>query len=163
MGMAAGHGRVSAIASAWMFNFHDDSEIQREVFANIPGADGSWPSTRCIPLMLVWGSLQLSYRVRNWERGAPDRRSTNRQDVRQGAYGRLPVRHLHADPDAGARAPGIMHSLIYFGFIVLLAVTTVLEINHQVPENLKFLNGNVYKAYALIGDLAGARIPAPAW
>jgi hypothetical protein len=31
-------------------------------------------------------------------------------------------------------AAGLMHSMIYFGFLVLLAVTTVLEINHQLPE-----------------------------
>jgi Fe-S oxidoreductase len=48
-----------------------------------------------------------------------------------------------------------MHSLIYFNFLVLLAVTTVLEVDHQVPEDLKFLNGDVYRAYALIGDVAG--------
>ena len=48
-----------------------------------------------------------------------------------------------------------MHSLIYFSFLVLLAVTTILEINHQVPEAWKFLNGNVYMAYSFIGDLAG--------
>ena len=52
-------------------------------------------------------------------------------------------------------AAGIMHSLIYFSVLVLLAVTTVLEINHQVPEAWKFLNGNVYMAYSFIGDLAG--------
>ena len=32
-------------------------------------------------------------------------------------------------------AAGIMHSLIYFSFLILLAVTTTLEINHQLPED----------------------------
>jgi nitrate reductase gamma subunit len=54
--------------------------------------------------------------------------------------------------DAGA---GLMHSMIYFGFLVLLGVTTVLEIDHQLPESLKFLHGTTYKAYAFVGDLAG--------
>jgi Fe-S oxidoreductase/nitrate reductase gamma subunit len=49
-----------------------------------------------------------------------------------------------------------MHSLIYFSFLILLAVTTVLEINHQLPESAKFLHGDVYRGYALVGDLAGA-------
>jgi Fe-S oxidoreductase/nitrate reductase gamma subunit len=53
-------------------------------------------------------------------------------------------------------AAGIMHSMIYFGFLVLLAVTSVLEINHQLPESLKFLHGSIYEGYAFIGDLAGA-------
>ncbi|MEL7158644.1 MAG: heterodisulfide reductase-related iron-sulfur binding cluster, partial [Actinomycetota bacterium] len=65
---------------------------------------------------------------------------------RSGVY----MQTLMREPGAG-----IMHSLIYFNFLVLLAVTTVLEINHQVPEGLKFLNGDVYRVYALIGDLAG--------
>jgi nitrate reductase gamma subunit len=52
-------------------------------------------------------------------------------------------------------AAGLMHSMIYFGFMVLLGVTTVLEIDHQLPESLKFLHGRTYQAYALVGDLAG--------
>ena len=43
-------------------------------------------------------------------------------------------------------AAGLMHSLIYFGFLVLLGVTTVLEIDHQLPEGLKFLHGRTYQA-----------------
>ncbi|MEM8924950.1 MAG: heterodisulfide reductase-related iron-sulfur binding cluster [Actinomycetota bacterium] len=142
---------LSGIASA-VFQFHDDSEVQREVFENIPGPIKLAFYT-VIPVLLVWGSLQLSYRVKNWERGAPDRRKTTPKnakkrlsDFRAGIY----MQTLMRDP-----AAGIMHSLIYFNFLILLAVTTVLEINHQVPESLKFLNGNVYRAYALVGDLAG--------
>ncbi|MEL6985605.1 MAG: iron-sulfur protein, partial [Actinomycetota bacterium] len=149
--LIAGVTVLSGIA-AYIFNFHDDSEIQREVFTNIPGSFKLAFYT-VIPVLLVWGSLQMSYRVRNWERGAPDKRTTNRKNVKQrladfraGIY----MQTLMREPGAG-----IMHALIYFNFIILLAVTTVLEINHQVPESLKFLNGNVYKAYALIGDLAG--------
>ena len=48
-----------------------------------------------------------------------------------------------------------MHSMIYFGFLVLLGVTTVLEIDHQLPEDLKFLQGDTYQAYAFVGDAAG--------
>ncbi len=48
-----------------------------------------------------------------------------------------------------------MHSMIYFGFLVLLGVTTALEVDHQLPESLKFLHGDVYRAYAFIGDAAG--------
>ncbi len=142
---------LSGIAAA-VFNFHDDSEIQRELFENIPS---SWKLAfyTVIPIMLLWGSVQMSYRVKNWERGAPDNRATTPKnfkrrlaDFRAGIY----MQTLMREPGAG-----IMHALIYFNFLILLAVTTVLEINHQVPESLKFLNGNTYKAYALIGDLAG--------
>ena len=48
-----------------------------------------------------------------------------------------------------------MHSMVYFGFLVLLGVTTVLEIDHQMPEDLKFLQGRTYQAYTFVGDAAG--------
>lgn len=143
---------LSGIA-ATVFQFHDDSDVQREVFQNIPSSLRLAFYT-VIPLLILWGSVQLSYRVKNWERGAPDDRSTTPKnfkkrlgDFRAGVY----MQTLMRDP-----AAGLMHSLIYFNFIILLAVTTVLEINHQVPEGLKFLHGDVYRAYSLIGDLAGA-------
>ena len=60
------------------------------------------------------------------------------------------MRTLLRDP-----AAGLMHSMIYFGFLVLLGVTTVLEIDHQMPEDLKFLHGRTYQAYAFVGDAAG--------
>jgi len=138
--------------SATVFQFHDDSEVQRELFANIPSAMRLAFYT-LIPLVILWSTVQLSYRVKNWERGAPDRRATTTKNVkrrmgdfRAGVY----MQTLMREPGAG-----IMHSLIYFNFLILLAVTTVLEINHQVPEGLKFLNGDIYRGYALVGDLAG--------
>ncbi len=142
---------LSGIAAS-IFQFHDDSAVQREVFTNVPGPLKLAFYT-VIPLLLVWGSVQLSYRVKNWERGAPDKRATTQKnigkrlaDFRSGIY----MQTLMREPGAG-----VMHALIYFNFLILLAVTTVLEINHQVPEGLKFLNGDVYRAYALVGDLAG--------
>ncbi len=150
-GLIAGVTVLSGIAAA-VFQFHDDSEVQREVFENIPGSFKLAFYT-VIPILLLWGTVQLSYRVKNWERGAPDKRETTPKNIKQrladfrsGIY----MQTLMRDP-----AAGIMHSLIYFNFLILLGVTTVLEINHQVPEGLKFLNGDVYRAYALIGDLAG--------
>ncbi len=145
---------VTAVSgvTGWQLAFHDDAEVQREVFHNIPGA---WKLAfyTVIPLIILWATLQLSYRVRNWERGAPDNRATTKKNIKErmgsfraGVY----MQTLMREPGAG-----IMHALIYFNFLILLGVTTVLEINHQVPESLKFLNGDVYRGYALIGDLAG--------
>ncbi len=31
----------------------------------------------------------------------------------------------------------------------------VLEVDHQLPEGMKFLHGRVYQAYAAVGDAAG--------
>ncbi len=140
---------IAATALQW----HDDAAVQREVFINVPS---SWRLVfyTVLPVMFVYGAVLFAQRVKNWERGAPDDRGTNRQNVkrrledfRSGVY----MQTLLRDP-----AAGVMHSLIYFDFLILLAVTTVLEINHQMPESAKFLHGDVYRAYAFVGDAAGA-------
>ncbi len=144
---------VASGVVATVLQWHDDSGVQREVFGNIPSA---WKAVfyTALPVLIVYGAVVFSWRVRNWERGAPDDRSTNRANVgrrladfRAGVY----MQTLLRDP-----AAGIMHSLIYFSFLVLLAVTTVLEIDHQLPESAKFLHGDVYRGYSLVGDVAGA-------
>ena len=132
--------------------WHSESEVTRHVFEGIPSALKAAFYT-VIPVMLVWGSFRFADRMRNWERGAPDRRKTTPKNVkrrladyRAGVYMRTLLRDS---------AAGLMHSMIYFGFLVLLGVTTTLEIDHQLPESLKFLHGGVYQAYAFIGDFAG--------
>ncbi|MDO8391549.1 MAG: heterodisulfide reductase-related iron-sulfur binding cluster [Actinomycetota bacterium] len=132
--------------------WHDEKTPNREVFEGIPGALQVAFYT-VIPVLLIWGAFAFSQRVRNWERGAPDKRNLTKKnavqrlkDFRAGAYMQTLLR------DAGA---GLMHSLIYFGFMALLGVTTMLEVDHQLPESLKFLHGDVYRAYSFFGDLAG--------
>jgi Fe-S oxidoreductase/nitrate reductase gamma subunit len=129
-----------------------DSPIHREVFGGIPGPLKVAFYT-VIPALILWGSFRFADRVRNWERGAPDRRRTttknakNRlRDFRAGVYMQTLLRDS---------AAGLMHSLIYFGFLILLGVTTVLEVDHQMPESLKFLHGDVYRGYVFVGDFAG--------
>ncbi len=142
---------VSGIASG-VFSHTEDNPVTREVFGGIP-----WylkvAFYTIIPALLIYGAVMFSQRVTNWTRGKPDNRATTSKNVkrrlgdfRAGVY----MQTLMRDP-----AAGIMHSLIYFSFLVLLAVTTVLEINHQLPENLKFLTGRVYQGYSFIGDAAG--------
>ena len=134
-------------------DWHDDSPVTREVFSDVPGAL-QLTFYIVIPLMLAWGAFQFADRVKNWERGraAPSRRTTFQNAPRRFAEFRSGVymRTLLRDP-----AAGVMHSLIYFGFLVLLAVTTVLEIDHQLPEGAKFLHGQTYQAFAAVGDAAG--------
>ena len=132
--------------------WESDSKIHRTVFANIPGPIKIAFYT-VIPAMIIWGSFRFADRIRNWERGAPDRRRTTPKNVkrrladyRAGVYMRTLLRDS---------AAGLMHSMIYFGFLVLLGVTTTLEVDHQLPESLKFLHGGVYQGYAFIGDFAG--------
>jgi Fe-S oxidoreductase/nitrate reductase gamma subunit len=133
-------------------HWENDSPVQRTVFGGIPGAlQVAFYSV--IPMLLIWGSIRFSDRIRNWERGTPDRRKTTQKNVkrrladyRAGVYMRTLLRDS---------AAGLMHSMMYFGFLVLLGVTTVLEIDHQMPPTLKFLDGDVYRGYALVGDVAG--------
>ncbi|MAT06838.1 MAG: iron-sulfur protein [Acidimicrobiaceae bacterium] len=132
--------------------WHNDNEWHREVFGNIPGPIKVAFYT-VIPVVLVWGSFEFAKRIKNWERGAPAQRRTTKknakkraEDYRAGVYMQTLLRDS---------AAGLMHSMIYFGFLVLLGVTTTLEIDHQLPEDLKFLHGRTYQAYAFVGDAAG--------
>ena len=130
----------------------NENAIHRTVFVNVPDPLVVAFYT-VIPVMLVWGAFQFANRMKNWERGAPAKRKTTAKNVKKRA----------ADFRAGVymqtllrdSAAGLMHSMIYFGFLVLLGVTTVLEIDHQVPEELKFLHGRTYQAYSFVGDFAG--------
>jgi Fe-S oxidoreductase/nitrate reductase gamma subunit len=142
---------VSGIASA-VFHFESESDIHREVFGNIPDF---WKVIFYIllPVVFVYGAVLFSQRAKNWNRGGPDDRRTTPKNVarrmksfRAGVY----MQTLLRDP-----AAGVMHSLIYFSFLILLAVTATLEIDHQLPEGLKFLHGGVYQGYSLVGDVAG--------
>jgi Fe-S oxidoreductase/nitrate reductase gamma subunit len=143
---------ASGIAGA-LEGWEDDSPVTRVVFGGIPGAlqFAFYVTTAAL---IVYGAFAFADRVKNWERGGPDRRAlTTRNagrraaDFRAGAY----MRTLLRDP-----AAGVMHSMIYFGFLVLLGVTTVLEIDHQLPVRAKFLHGGVYQGFSFIADLAGA-------
>ena len=132
--------------------WHDSSEQSREPFTGIPGPI-QLAFYLVTPVLLVYGAIMFANRVRNWERGGPDNRSTTPKNVkrrladfRAGAY----MRTLLRDP-----AAGVMHSLMYFGFLILLGVTTVSEIDHQMPPAAKFLHGGTYQGFAFIGDLGG--------
>jgi Fe-S oxidoreductase/nitrate reductase gamma subunit len=132
--------------------WHDDSPVSREVFGNIPDPI-YWLFYGTIAVMLLACAVLISMRVRNYERGGPDDRRTTKKNVhrrladfRAGVW----MRTLLRDP-----AAGVMHSFIYFGFLVLFVATVILEIDHQLPEELKFLHGKVYQSYAAIADVFG--------
>ena len=132
--------------------WHDDAPVAREVFVNIPDPL-YWAFYATVPVMLFMVAYLVSLRFRNYERGAPDDRRTTKQnrhkrikEFRKGVW----MQTLLRDP-----AAGIMHSCIYFGFIFLFIITVILEIDHQLPESMKFLHGRTYQAYAAAGDLAG--------
>ena len=122
--------------------------IGREVFGNIsPALQALFyvGMASFLPLTLYL----LSLRARNWERGGGEDR-TGRWGERFRSMGAgLTMKTLLRD-----RAAGLMHAMIYYGFIVLFLGTVTLEIDHLLPESLKFLEANTYQIYSAILDLA---------
>ncbi len=127
---------------------HPDFEVGRQVFGNIP--------TPVVVLFYVglsvftWLMFHLfARRAASWGQGQADRRSgrwgERLHHLREG----LTMKTLMRD-----RRAGVMHSLIYYGFLVLFLGTVTLEIDHLLPADLKFLHGQVYMGYSAILDLA---------
>src|SRR3954449_7236436 len=129
----------------------DSSKIQSEVFFNIPSAMRALFYAG-LPVVFVAIAWLFAQRMQNWERGQPDDRRLSGKnakrrfgDFRAGVY----MQTLLRDPAAGT-----MHSLIYFSFLILFAVTTVDEANHLLPGG-QFLHGQAYQAYSAVADGAG--------
>jgi Fe-S oxidoreductase/nitrate reductase gamma subunit len=142
---------VSGIAPR-LTEWVDDSDVTREPFVNVPDPL-YWAFYATAAVMLFVCAWLVSQRVRNYERGRPDDRRTTRgnvhrrlRDFRAGVW----MQTLLRDP-----AAGVMHSFIYFGFLWLFAATVILELDHQLPEDLKFLHGDVYRGYSLAADAGG--------
>jgi nitrate reductase gamma subunit len=128
------------------------SHVTREPFVDVPDPV-YWAFYLTVAVMLFLCAWLVAQRVRNYSRGKPDDRRTTKQnlhrrmrDFRAGVW----MQTLLRDP-----AAGLMHSCIYFGFLWLFIATVVLEIDHQLPDNLKFLHGGVYEGYSFAADLAG--------
>jgi len=92
----------------------------------------------------------FSLRSRNWERGGSDLRWGRWKDRVKSLDSALRMRTVMRD-----RGAGWMHAMIYWGFVVLFLGTATLELDHLLPDGLKFLHGAVYEGYSLILDVAG--------
>ncbi len=152
VGALAAAGTLASGILPELTGWEETSPISRKVFGNVPTPlKVAFYAAAAAGLFLVaWLS---SLRLRNVERGRPDDRRTTRanarrrmEDFRRGVW----MRTLLRDP-----AAGVMHSLIYFGFLVLFAATVLLEIDHQIPDGWKFLHGRTYQGYSFVADLAG--------
>ncbi len=127
---------------------HPHFEVGREVFGDIPD-----------PLVFMfyvglaaflWLTFHLfAQRAVSWQQGQSDNRTGlwGERLKRLGEGARMKT--LMRD-----RRAGLMHSLIYYGFLVLFLGTVTLEIDHLLPAGLKFLHGSVYLGYSAILDLA---------
>jgi Fe-S oxidoreductase len=149
-----GLGVLSAFGTLflWMLGSlqeHHVPEVGRVVFGNVPPAlKATFYVTTALGLAVCF--YLFSLRARNWERG-------QRED-RTGMWGarfRRLEQALRMKTLMRDRQAGLMHSMVYYGFIVLFLGTVTLEIDHLMPPSLKFLEGNVYLGYSFILDLAG--------
>ncbi|MEY2425548.1 MAG: hypothetical protein QOI61_1120 [Actinomycetota bacterium] len=138
--------------SGAIFGFHDDSPVARPDFLNVPSPVKGIFYGVVGTMFLAVGYL-FSLRVQNWERGQPDRRKTTPKNAkhrleafRSGVWMRTLLRD---------GAAGLMHSFIYFPFLILFAVTNLVIFNEQAPESLKFLHGRAYQTLAFGADVAG--------
>lgn len=127
---------------------HVEPEVGRVVFGNVPGwLQAVFYATTAT--FLAVAALLFAQRARAWSRGgAEDRTGLWRRRIKELDRG-LRMKTLLRDPQAG-----LMHSMVYYGFLVLFAGTVTLEIDHLLPGQLKFLHGNIYLVYSAILDLA---------
>ena len=91
---------VSGI-TATIAQWHDDSDVQREVFGNIPGV---WKLVfyTVLPVLILYGSVLFS--PAGAQLGARRaRQAADHHEERRPAPQGLPGRRLHADPAARSR------------------------------------------------------------
>jgi Fe-S oxidoreductase/nitrate reductase gamma subunit len=141
---------LATLAFWWGGSLPDKAHpaIGRVIFGNIPDP--------VVALFYIGAGLAMGLaaylfylRARNWERGGKDRRL--------GLWRRRAVEFLRGITMASVledRAAGVMHAMIFYGFMVLLLGTATLELDHLLPNNLKFLEGGFYQGYSLVLDAA---------
>jgi nitrate reductase gamma subunit len=152
VGVLASLGALASGVVPRLTGWEDHSPISRQVFGNVPDPL-YWAFYATVGVMLLVVAWLVSLRVQNYERGKPDNRRTTRTNVKrrlEGFRSGVWMQTLLRDP-----AAGVMHSMIYFGFLVLFVATVVLEIDHQLPDSAKFLHGHVYEGYAATADVFG--------
>ena len=139
---------VGTLASwfAGQFPGHAESPVSRKVFVNIPAAvEGMFYVAVAGFLFLTF--YLFSLRAKNWQRGGPDRRTGQWKERLEAMGAGLRMQTLMRD-----RGAGLMHSMVYYGFVVLFLGTVTLEIDHLLPAAFKFLQDDVYRAYSFILD-----------
>jgi Fe-S oxidoreductase/nitrate reductase gamma subunit len=142
---------LGTLLLGWLGTLPDEPDfaVGRQVFGNIPAAVVTLFYFTVAAFLGV--SLYLfAQRARSWERGAWERRTGQWRERSQKLVGALTMRTVMEDPTAG-----VMHSLIYWSFIVLFMGTVILELDHLAPSGLKFLHGSFYQGYSFVLDLAG--------
>jgi Fe-S oxidoreductase len=150
LGILAGLAVAGTLVFWWLGSLPDEPhhEIGRAVFGNIP-AFGIALFYMGIAVILGITLYLFAQRARSWERGA--------WEARTGVWKQRLIRlrdALMMKTVMEDRQAGVMHSFIYWGFLVLMLGTATLELDHLLPGNLKFLHGRFYQGYSAILDIA---------
>jgi len=127
---------------------HPHFEVGRTIFGNI--ADWLVAVFYVGLAAFLWLTFHLfARRAASWGQGRPDRRTGRRRERVTLLREALSMKTVMRD-----RRAGLMHSLIYYGFLVLFLGTVTLEIDHLLPASLKFLHGGFYQGYSAVLDAA---------
>ena len=113
----------------------------RRVFENIPKVLQYIFYVLSAATIYISGYL-FSLRVKNWTRGKEEKRDVKLSQRVYKLFDGLTMRTV-----LRFKAAGLMHSLIYIGFLGLFAGTVTLEIHHLMPPSLKFLQGTTSVSY----------------
>jgi Fe-S oxidoreductase/nitrate reductase gamma subunit len=127
---------------------HAHPEVGREIFGNIPGPIVALFYVT-IAVFLGLTVYLFALRARNWERGAWESRSRQLKQRINRLRDGLAMRTLMRDP-----AAGIPHAALYYGFVVLFLGTVTVELDHLLPNNLKFLEGGFYQGFSFVLDVS---------
>jgi Fe-S oxidoreductase/nitrate reductase gamma subunit len=151
LGIMSALAVVGTLLLGWLGTLPEEPDyaVGRTVFGNIPGAIVTL-FYFTVATFLGIAIYLLAQRARSWERGSWETRSGQWRERSNRLLHGLTMRTVAEDP-----ASGVMHSLIYWGFVVLFLGTVILEIDHLAPAPLKFLHGWFYEGYSAVLDLAG--------
>jgi Fe-S oxidoreductase/nitrate reductase gamma subunit len=150
LGVLAGLAVVSTLGLWWLGSLPEEPEFEvgRVVFGNIPELVVAlfYVTVAAFIGVSIW---LLAERARNWERGTWESRSGEYKRRLRRFLDGVSMRTVLEDPSTG-----LMHAMIYYGFIVLFIGTVILEIDHLLPVDFKFLQGQFYEGYSAVLDAA---------
>jgi Fe-S oxidoreductase/nitrate reductase gamma subunit len=144
-------GPLSILGAWWAASVQDHPafDVGRMIFGNVPG------SVKALFYVGVAAAVGLMFhllalRARNWQRGSAEPRRGRLMERLKALGAGLSMKTLLRDP-----AAGLMHAMIYWGFLVLFAGTVTLEIDNLAPGGWKFLKGGFYQGYSFVLDIFG--------
>ena len=140
-------GTLFLWAASYIFPEGDIVEGRR-VFENIPKYLQYAFYLLSASSVFISGYL-FSLRAKNWARGTSEKRKTTLVSKLKNFFDGILMRTV-----LRFRAAGLMHSMIYVGFLGLFAGTITLEIHHLLPPSMKFLQGTTYFVYSFSLEIA---------